>query len=58
MKIGSKTHLCDGNRKPGDQPFGRLVNLYVRGDDVLELRGSLDQGRGVRSLPAQEREDG
>ena len=30
MKVGSKTHICDGGRKPGDEPFGRLVNLYVR----------------------------
>ena len=29
MKLGSKTHLCDGSRKTGQQMFGRLVNLYV-----------------------------
>lgn len=30
MKLGSKTHLCDGSRGKGKKAFGRLVNLYVR----------------------------
>jgi hypothetical protein len=31
VKVGSKTHYCDGTRRlSGGEVFGRLLNLYVR----------------------------
>ena len=31
MKIGAKTHYCDGaRREKGGEVFGRLLNLYIR----------------------------
>jgi hypothetical protein len=29
MKMGTKTHLCEGYYQVSGQAFGRIVNLYV-----------------------------
>jgi hypothetical protein len=41
MKLGTKTHYCDGSRQPGQEIFGRIVNLYIHKDGKWATIGTM-----------------
>jgi hypothetical protein len=41
MKIGTKTHYCNGSREVGTKIFGRIVNLYIHREGKWVKMGTI-----------------